>query len=309
MTALTASPLAPNSPETLSKLQDKHPSRLPPPTFTQTFTPEKSHSPLQLSEKEVEMAIKAFHRGSSGGAMGLRPEHLREAFLVNADSRAKPLAAITELVNLLLAGKANPACQQFFAGARLCALQKGAHDVRPIAVGETIRRLASKGACAAVKSKARSLFQGQQFGVVTAAGSEIIIHLCRRTIAAHADEPYFALGKIDLSNAFNNVSGTAFLSLTLQHFPDLYKWVEWCHETESCLTYGSQTIPSAEGVQQGDPLGPLLFSLAIQYLATSVINELPEELPLHVWYLDDGVLAGKASLIRHALDVIAHEGK
>ena len=241
--------------------------------------------------------------------MGLRPEHLREALLVNADSRAKPLAAITELVNLLLAGKANPDCQQFFAGARLCALQKGAHDVRPITVGETIRRLASKGACAAVKSKARSLFQGQQFGVATAAGSERIIHLCRRTMAAHADDPDFALAKIDLSNAFNNVSRTAFLSLTLQHFPDLYNWVEWCYETESYLTYGSQTIPSAEGVQQGDPLGPLLFSLVIQYLATSVINELPEELPLHVWYLDDGVLAGKASLIRRALDVIAHEGK
>jgi len=35
------------------------------------------------------------------------------------------------------------------------------------------------------------------------------------------------------------------------------------YETTSSLIYGTYTLQSSEGVQQGDSLGPLLFSLAI----------------------------------------------
>ena len=56
-------------------------------------------------------------------------------------------------------------------------------------------------------------------------------------------------------------------------------------------------------------MGPLLFSLTIHYLAQIIDAELPEDLLLHVWYLDDGVLAGKASHVKQALDIIEREGK
>ena len=151
--------------------------------------------------------------------MGLRPELLQKALLVNVDSKVKPLAALTDLINLLLAGKANPESHKFFSGARLCALQKGERDVRPIAVSETIRRLAIKAACAVRKTNASQLFQGQQYGVATAAGAERMIHLCRQTVSKHAEDPDFVLCKVDLSNAFNNVSRSAFLSMAREHFP------------------------------------------------------------------------------------------
>ena len=56
------------------------------------------------------------------------------------------------------------------------------------------------------------------------------------------------------------------------------------YQLPSFLFFGNHIIHSAEGVQQGDPLGPLLFSLTIHDL----IGELKSE--FKVFYLDDGTL-------------------
>ena len=50
--------------------------------------------------------------------------------------------------------------------------------------------------------------------------------------------------------------------------------------------FGDEIIESAEGVQQGDPLGPLLFALTIHTLVGSLQS------PLNCWFLDDGTLGG-----------------
>ena len=85
MAALTASPMAPESPETLSKLRNKHPCRLPCPAFLTEFLatepPPTKCPPLQLTEQETSAAVKSFHRGSSGGTMGLCPEHITGGIL------------------------------------------------------------------------------------------------------------------------------------------------------------------------------------------------------------------------------------
>ena len=52
------------------------------------------------------------------------------------------------------------------------------------------------------------------------------------------------------------------------------------------MLFCPDTIHSQEGVQQGDPLGPFLFSLGIQDL----INDCTSE--FNCWYLDDGTIAG-----------------
>ena len=223
------------------------------------------------------------------------------------DGHTNPLGTLTNFTNHMLAGKLPLDVQDHFAGGRLCALEKGEHDVRPIADGETLRRLVSKVACLSVKARARKIFKGHQYGVATPAGAERVIHLCRQAFAARTEDDDFVLCKIDLRNAFNQVSRDWFIALTREHFPTLTPYVEWCYTSESKLTFGTRVIKSREGVQQGDPLGPLLFSLVMREVASEIHAAAPK-LDLSLWYLDDGVLAGTSCDVRHAFDVIEMKG-
>ena len=65
-----------------------------------------------------------------------------------------------------------------------------------------------------------------------------------------------------------------------------------------------EPITSEQGVQQGDPLGPLLYSLTWQ----KVLKKLPETLALNVWYLDDGHLIGTPEVLKDALSILEREG-
>ncbi|KAL5477585.1 hypothetical protein EMCRGX_G024399 [Ephydatia muelleri] len=66
---------------------------------------------------------------------------------------------------------------------------------------------------------------------------------------------------------------------------------------------------SATGVQQGDPLGLLLFSLVLHGLILKIAeDDTCGELLFNKWYLDDGVLAGTSLSVRAALDVISSLG-
>ena len=301
MTALTSEPLAPNDDTTFHKLQAKHPSRLLDPSPIATLP--SDIKPLTATPEDITTALSSFHRGSSGGALGLRPEHLQVAVQYHHDARSDPLGTLTKLTSHMLAGKMPHEVQHCFAGGRLCALHKGEGDVRPIAAGETLRRLASKVGCLSAKMKSRTLFKDQQYGVATPAGAERVIHICRRLVAHNIDDEDFVICKVDLRNAFNHVSRDSFIALTRLHFPELSPFVEWCYSADSHLTFGPRFVLSSEGVQQGDPLGPLLFSLVMREMATEIMAGAPD-LRLNLWYLDDGVLTGKASEVRHAIDII-----
>eukprot|EP00731_Ephydatia_muelleri_P032417 Em0023g924a len=139
----------------------------------------------------------------------------------------------------------------YLAGGNLTALNKATlGDIRPIAVGEVLRRLVGKCLCAALRVKAASFFESYQFGVACPRGAERIIHGLRACVEEHWLEEDFGVLKVDMKNAFNQVSRRALLSECAEHFPELLPWVGWCYGQHPYLwhTLGCLTSESALGL-------------------------------------------------------------
>ena len=73
------------------------------------------------------------------------------------------------------------------------------------------------------------------------------------------------LVKLDFRNAFNSIHRDALLECVASRLPELYQFCHLAYGNSTSLQFGSDLIQSAEGVQQGDPLGPLLFCLVNGY--------------------------------------------
>ncbi|KAL5468738.1 hypothetical protein EMCRGX_G029849 [Ephydatia muelleri] len=90
---------------------------------------------------------------------------------------------------------------------------------------------------------------------------------------------------------------------------ELYPWVLWCYGQHPILWHPMGTLTSECGVQQGDPLGPLLFCLVLNILVKDICSD-PNcaNLSFHSWYLDDGVVAGPSLAVQKVLALIEEKG-
>ena len=102
------------------------------------------------------------------------------------------------------------------------------------------------------------MFREKNFGVGCKGGVEVVASL--RDCLTRLRDSDKALLKIDFKNAFNLIDRKAFAAATAKLFPGLAKWTHWCYGEASMLLYDHRwVIESSQGVQQGDPLGPLYF--------------------------------------------------
>ena len=236
----------------------------------------------------------SFPAGSAGGPDGLRLQHLKDLISAREGPGSVSLVeSLTRFVNFVCSGKVLAAARPYFFGASLIAFSKPDGGVRPIAVGCTLRRLAAKCASHAVRGAMADLLAPTQLGYGTSMGAEAAVH-ATRTYLQHMPEDHLLL-KLDFSNAFNSVRRDKMLQACLLHAPALYPLVHSAYSKSSYLFFESTIIDSAEGVQQGDPLGPLLFSLSIH----SMVSQLKSAFTL--FYLDDGTLGGSSIEVRHDL--------
>jgi len=93
----------------------------------------------------METVVRSFPPGSAAGPSGLRPQNLLDC-LNSAYSAAKTglLEALLTLVTTVSAGRLHPRAATYLCAPRLIPLKKKDGGVRPIAVGDTLRRLTAK---------------------------------------------------------------------------------------------------------------------------------------------------------------------
>ena len=112
----------------------------------------------------------------------MRAEHLQDAISTpTGDEGGRISLALAEIATNLARGIAPEMVGPWLAGACLIPLRKKDDiGVRPIAVGEVIRRLVSKVCCNCIKEKAASFFLDiGQVGVGTKGGAEAAVQAVR----------------------------------------------------------------------------------------------------------------------------------
>ena len=72
----------------------------------------------------------------------------------------------------------------------------------------------------------------------------------------------WTLLQVDLWNAYNSVHRAAVVGALEELSPALLPWTRFCLQPAP-LFCGGMAIMSTRGVQQGDPLGPLVFAAAL----------------------------------------------
>ena len=234
-------------------------------------------------EREVSQAIRSFPRGYAGGPDGLRPQHLVDMTSRSAGAGGELLLrALTTFTNFVLTGEVHVEIHPFLFGASLTALNKKDGGVWPIAVGCTLRRLVAKTASMAVIHRMGSLLSPLQLGYGTLLGAEAAAHSARLYLKDLP--PDHVLVKLNFKNAFNTDRRDKVLEAASEFIPELFPYLFSCYSSPSTLFFGETVLSSAEGVQQGDPLGPLLFCLVIHPLVLRLKSE------FRVFFLDDGTL-------------------
>jgi len=297
---LSSTGLAPHSTQTFNTLTSLHPYRPPPPTpFSHDFTP----PPILCSAAQVLKCLRSFPKGTSPGSDGLRAQHILDCFRGSSSIfQQLILDSIASIATLLLSGQCPLSLAPYFSSAPITALTKKDGGVRPIAVGLIWRRLVSKLALSFVLPAAKRYLGDFQFGVGFSGGAEAIIHSVNRFVAFHSSSSDFTLAAIDFSNAFNEIDRSLIFEVVLDNFPSLLPWISFSYGQPSRLYYKDHVLFSHTGVQQGDPLGPLLFALGLHSVVTRIHREC--NLSLMAWYLDDGTIIGPTVEVSKALNLL-----
>ena len=163
-----------------------------------------------------------------------------------------------------------------------------------------MRRLAAKCANSYSIAKLAQVLSPRQLGVGVSGGCEAAVHALRRFVSGMQKGDVVV--KLDFSNAFNNIHRDVILRAVSDHVPEIYRFCHTAYFFDSFLKFGKFTVLSQEGVQQGDPLGPLLFCLSVHPILSSLISLLV------AGYLDDFTLGGSVDSVSRDVETIRSEG-
>ena len=143
--------------------------------------------------------------------------------------------------------------------------------LRPIGIGQVLRRIASKVVVSYVREDIISAVGSLQVCAGQEAGCESLVHAMQKTYEDQSSEAVL-LG--DASNAFNTINKNAFLHNITIICPPLSRYVQNCYYANTRLfIMGGGEIQSTEGTTQGDPTAMAIYAIAIILFILMLVAE------------------------------------
>ena len=225
--------------------------------------------------------------------------------------------SLLKVYNLILEGRGGD--PTFWTLSRMVPIAKPNGSFRPLAVGEVPLRVLSRAVSMITTNDVGPQLAPLQYGAGVRGGAEIIIHACQmaanfmkerdnHTRSEEQEDPLgptsdpSCIGIVDYSNAFNTLFRLRIHEGLVNFAPELIPYFTWAYGSLSplLLADGHRICDSETGIRQGDPLGPLYFSLGIQPILQELHLEFPDVDAFA--YLDDITILGKRSQVAKAIE-------
>ena len=154
----------------------------------------------------------------------------------------------------------------------------GKPTVRPIQMGELLRKVVSKRILGAARGSVDAACLGaRQWGVGAPGGAEGIAHTHLAIERLHAqgllDQP-LAVIQVDAENCFGRLEWDAIRKSVIDETPLLGGWVSWKHAQPSFVEQAEVApTPKDRGAEQGDTFGPAETGVALGDLGRQTRHE------------------------------------
>ena len=180
--------------------------------------------------------------------------------------------------------------------------------VRPVGVGETLRRIVGKAVCMGTCVDIEDLCGVDQLCGGILSGIEGAVHAMNDLFAHHFDSvPGWGVLLVDALNAFNSLNCSALLWNAHVLWPRCSRFLVNTYRGWAVLYVRglAEFLYSREGVTQGDPLSMFLYAIVVFPLIQMLKD--PSKWT-QVWYADDTLACSELFHIGEWFDLLLHHG-
>lgn len=274
----------------LDALHYKHPNPVDPPT---SILPSLDNLPqfedLDITSAHIQSVARQLQGGAGPG--GCDAVHWRDILLRYGNSSVQLCDSVAAICRRLCNSLTPWDNIRALVASRLIALDK-CPGVRPIGIGETLRRIIGKTICQVTRLDAALVCGSDQLCAGLQAGIEGAIHAMTSLYDTnHAQPSGWGVLMVDASNAFNCLNRAAMLLHARVLWPRCARFLFNTYRGWSVLVMRgcSEFLYSKEGVTQGDPLSMFMYAIGTLPLIRSLYNP---TCWTQIWYADDASAGG-----------------
>ena len=255
------------TPETMQKLADLHPNAIPASESVLKTGELPYFDPIVFTNIDEQSIAKAATKTKgSAGPSGLDADGWRRILISkNFGNTGKDLrTALAKMTQILCCdslSELDTKSIEPYVANRLIPLLKAPSGIRPIGIGEVLRRIIGKAVITEIKPDIMESAGCLQLCAGQKAGCEAAAHAMSDIFAEDATD---AVLFIDASNAFNSLNRDALLHNIRYLCPQMATYVRNCYAKPSRLFIaGGKELKSSEGTTQGDPTAMPAYGIGV----------------------------------------------